>query len=99
MYYFNQFGFRAGTCTPFLFYDLEYEIKTPLELMPVVGKSLALRHHAPGVIEKTFGTIYQRVKDVEGQFIMVFSNRDFEPTKDNKIWRYLFSEKLIKRAG
>ena len=99
MYYFNQFGFRAGTCTPFLFYDLEYEIKTPLELMPVVGKSLALRHHAPGVIEKTFGTIYQRVKDVEGQFIMVFSNRDFEPTKHNKIWRYLFSEKLIKRAG
>src|SRR5690606_21572638 len=23
-------GFRAGTCTPFLFYDLDYEIKTPL---------------------------------------------------------------------
>lgn len=96
MYYFDQFGFRAGTCTPFLFYDLEYEIKTPLELMPVVGKTLALYGNAPGLIEKTFGSFYSSVESVGGHFIMVFSNRDFEPTKDNKIWRYLFSEKLIK---
>lgn len=99
MYYFNQFGFRAGTCTPFLFYDLEYEVKTPLVLMPVVGKTLALQNNGSGTIEKTFGAIHSRVKEVEGHFIMVFSNRDFEPTKHNKIWRYLFSEKLIKGAG
>ncbi|HBB48295.1 MAG TPA: hypothetical protein DCZ44_01530 [Flavobacteriaceae bacterium] len=99
MYYFDQFGFRGGTCTPFLFYDLEYEVKTPLELMPVVGKTLALHGNAPGVIEKTFNSFYRKVQSVEGQFIMIFSNRDFEPTKHNKIWRYLFSEKLMKRAG
>lgn len=99
MYYFNQFGFRGGTCTPFLFYDLEYEVKTPLELMPVVGKTLALHGKASATIEKTFGAIYNKVKALDGHFIMVFSNRDFEPTKHNKIWRYLFSEKLIKGAG
>ncbi len=98
MYYFNKFGFRSGTCTPFLFYDLEYEVKTPLELMPVVGKTLALQGKSPGEIEKTFGTFFDAVQSLQGHFIMVFSNRDFEPTKDNKIWRYLFSEKLIKRA-
>ncbi len=98
MFYFNQFGFRAGTCTPFLFYDLEYEVKTPLELMPVVGKTLALQGDTPGTIETTFNTFIHRVKSVEGHLIMVFSNRDFEPTKHNKIWRYLFSEKLIGRA-
>ena len=99
MYYFNQFGFRAGTCTSFLFYDLEYEVKTPLELMPVVGKTLALREQTGGNIEQTFTTVYRAVQSVEGHFIMVFSNRDFEPNKDNKIWRYLFLEKLIKSAG
>lgn len=98
MYYYNQFGFRAGTCTPFLFYDLEYEVKTPLELMPVVGKTLALRENSVGNIEQTFITFSNAVRSVQGHLIMVFSNRDFEPNKDNKIWRYLFSEKLIKRA-
>ncbi|HAT67560.1 MAG TPA: hypothetical protein DCS66_23680, partial [Flavobacteriaceae bacterium] len=40
MFYYNEIGFRAGTCTPFLFYDLDYEVKTPLVLQPVIGKSL-----------------------------------------------------------
>ena len=30
MGYINHVGFRAGTCTPFLFYDLDFEIQTPL---------------------------------------------------------------------
>jgi len=29
MGYRNYMGFRAGTCTPFLFYDLDYEVQTP----------------------------------------------------------------------
>ncbi|MCB0445434.1 MAG: polysaccharide deacetylase family protein, partial [Gelidibacter sp.] len=32
MGYINQLGFRAGTCTPFQFYDLDYEIQTPLQI-------------------------------------------------------------------
>ena len=98
MYYFDQFGFRAGSCRPYLFYDLEYEVKTPLELMPVVGKSLALKDSAGWVIEQTFNDLFDTVERLGGTFIMVFANRDFEPKKDNKIWRYLFSEKLIRRA-
>ena len=98
MYYFDQFGFRAGSCRPYLFYDLEYEVKTPLELMPVVGKSLALKDSAGWVIEQTFNDLFDTVERLGGTFIMVFANRDFEPKKDNKIWRYLFSEKLIRRV-
>src|SRR5690606_8026147 len=33
-------GFRAGTCTPFLFYDLDYEIKTPLDVHPAAMTTL-----------------------------------------------------------
>ena len=32
MGYVNQIGFRAGTCSPFLFYDLDYEVQTPLKI-------------------------------------------------------------------
>ena len=34
MGYPDSIGFRAGTCTPFLFYDLDYEIQTPLLIHP-----------------------------------------------------------------
>ena len=50
-------------------------------------------------IEQTFNSFYSAVDQVKGHFIMVFSNRDFQPIKDNKIWRYLLSVKLLKRAG
>ncbi len=99
MYYFDQFGFRAGSCRPFLFYDLEYEVKTPLKLMPVIGKSLSLKGSSVEIIEQTFNGIYRIVESLGGTFIMVFANRDFEPKKDNKIWRYLFSEKLMRRVS
>lgn len=35
MGYPEEIGFRAGTCRPFLFYDLDYEMQTPLVLTPV----------------------------------------------------------------
>ena len=33
MGYVDQIGFRAGTSYPFKFYDLEYEMQTPLEVI------------------------------------------------------------------
>ena len=34
MGYASHFGFRASTCTPFYFYDLDFEIQTPLHIFP-----------------------------------------------------------------
>ena len=97
MYYYNKLGFRAGTCTPFLFYDLDFEVKTPLVLQPLVGKSLALNLGKATDVEGPFMGLFDTVKSVQGTFMFMFSNRDFEPIKDNKIWRYLFSDKLMLR--
>ena len=97
MYYYNKLGFRAGTCTPFLFYDLDFEVKTPLVLQPVVGKSLALNYGKASDIEGAVMALFRTVEKVKGTFMFMFSNRDFEPSVDNKIWRYLFSEKLMLR--
>ena len=36
MGYADQIGFRAGTCTPFYFYDLENEIQTTLKVHPLL---------------------------------------------------------------
>jgi hypothetical protein len=98
LFYYNEVGFRAGTCTPFLFYDLDYEVKTPLVLQPVIGKSLSLKFGKESDIEGRIMSIYRRVKAVNGCFSFQFSNRDFEPKKENKTWRYLFSEILNPHA-
>ncbi|MDR6785773.1 hypothetical protein ABIE26_004758 [Pedobacter africanus] len=42
MYYSNQAGFRAGTCSPFPWYDLQLEQTTRLTIHPVAATDLGL---------------------------------------------------------
>lgn len=87
-------GFRAGTCTPFLFYDLDYEIRTPLVVNPAVMTTLAFQTKYASDIEKIVNASIQSVSEVNGTFTIIFSNKDFSATENNKVWRNIFSEKL-----
>lgn len=87
-------GFRAGTCTPFLFYDLDYEIKTPLIIHPATMTTFAFQQRYSADIEKTVSSFLLEVEKVNGTFTMIFSNADFSSEEKNKIWRSVFSEKL-----
>lgn len=95
MVYKNMVGFRAGTCTPFLFYDLDYEIKTPLIIHPLAMTTLALTGKSDREINKTIDTVMNSVKKVNGTFSMIFSNTDFSSERD-KTWRKIFSEKMFQ---
>ncbi|MAP79849.1 MAG: hypothetical protein CL526_02050 [Aequorivita sp.] len=92
-------GFRAGTCTPFLFYDLDYEIKTPLVVHPAAMTTNAFNKKYTSDIEKTINNILTSVNNVNGTFTMIFSNKDFSSEESNKLWRAIFSEKLQKYAS
>lgn len=92
----NTIGFRAGTCTPFLFYDLDYEVKTPLVIHPSAMTTTAFHQKYASDIEKTVTSIIASVEQVNGTFTMIFSNKDF--AESNKVWRKIFSEKLEEYA-
>jgi hypothetical protein len=94
MVYENEVGFRAGTCTPFLFYDLDSETKTPLIIHPIAFTTNAFEKKYESEINKTFKKLFDSVDRVNGTFSVVFSNRDFTSSEKNKIWRSIFSEKL-----
>jgi len=96
MMYEDEVGFRASSCTPFLFYDLDYEIKTPLIVHPIALSTTAFFKKYPSEINKTFNSILSSVEKVNGTFSMLFSNRDFSSSERNKIWKSIFSEKLQK---
>ena len=95
MVYENQPGFRAGTCTPFLFYDLDYEIITPLAIQPIACTTQGFLKLSPKDTALKIAQMFGNVQSVNGTFSVLFSNKDFSADPNNKLWRSLFSETLI----
>ena len=92
MGYFNQVGFRAGTCTPFLFYDLDYEIQTPLTIHPFhcIDYALLKKQSFLDKKEEVQRLIHQ-VKQVNGVFAPLFHNYTFGDEARWKGFRDLFT--------
>ena len=85
MGYVNQIGFRAGSCTPFLFYDLDYEVQTPLMVFPYHMMDYALLKHKSLLDKKkVLNEMIHEIKQVNGTFVPVFHNYTFS---DDDTWR------------
>lgn len=78
MGYINEPGFRAGTCTPFLFFDLDYETQTPLLINPfhVIDSSL-LKYTSLLDKKEQLNSIINEIKKVHGVFTPIFHNYTF----------------------
>ncbi len=65
-------GFRAGICSPFNFYDLDFEVETPMKIWPfaLVDKGLEQGFD----LEGSFGRIIREVKAVNGTLITLWNN-------------------------
>ncbi len=87
MGYADQVGFRAGTCTPFYFYDLDFEIQTPLKVFPFAVMDGTLKDYLNYTTKKSYDTflkLAEEVKEVNGTFITLFHN---ESVSGNGRWR------------
>lgn len=90
MVYEDQSGFRASTCTPFLFYDLDYEIVSPLLIHPITLTTQAFKGKKESESTKIIEDLIASVKKVNGTFSMIFMNKDFNSKKINKKWKHFF---------
>ncbi|CAH8291961.1 hypothetical protein EV196_10719 [Mariniflexile fucanivorans] len=98
MGYVNQIGFRAGSCTPFFFYDLDYEIQTPLKIHSYhIMDYVLLKHHSLLDKIKTLNEVISEVKQVNGEFIPVFHNYTFSDIERWKGFKELFN--IILESG
>lgn len=92
MGYLNQIGFRAGTCTPFLFYDLDYEVQTPLLIHPFHCMDYAfLKKHSFLDKKEELQRLIDQVRQVNGLFTPVFHNYAFGDEERWKGFRDLFT--------
>ena len=92
MGYVNTMGFRAGTCTPFQFYDLDYEVQTPLQINPYHCLDFGLLKYN-SLLDKTehLQKIIKEVKAVNGTFTPIFHNYSFGDLDRWKGFRSLFN--------
>lgn len=100
MGYPNQVGFRAGTATPFYFYDLIEEKITDLKVFPFVAMDTTLKKYLH-IKSKDVGSYLQPIldemKEVGGNFIFIFHNESMGGQRVWKNWGEVY-EKFIKMA-
>ncbi|WP_317047121.1 polysaccharide deacetylase family protein [Gelidibacter algens] len=95
MGYINHMGFRAGTCTPFQFYDLDFEVQTPLQINPFHCVDYALLKRQSLLDKKEdLQRLIESVKGVNGTFTPVFHNYAFSNLDRWKGFKELFQQVL-----
>ncbi|GGX16916.1 polysaccharide deacetylase family protein [Aquimarina muelleri] len=88
MGYSGYSGFRAGTCSPFMFYDLDYEVQTPLVINSFCICSQGYNQDANEPLTREEIVSYiNKVKEVNGVFIPVFSNVVFSNLQNQHFWK------------
>ncbi|PQJ79222.1 polysaccharide deacetylase family protein [Polaribacter porphyrae] len=100
MGYASNVGFRASTCTPFYFYNIDYEIQTPLKVYPFALMDTTLNDYMGLTPKQSLGKIRDlknEVKAVNGTFITLFHNESLSDYLRWKGWKRLY-ESMLKIA-
>ncbi len=92
MGYARHLGFRAGTCSSFLFYDLNLEQASPIELHPYFLSSKALYN----VSDDRFFELINDLKSHNVNYNLLFNNSDFADEDHKK--RYFKMIKFVKNV-
>jgi hypothetical protein len=92
MGYVSEPGFRAGTCTPFYFYDLDYEMQTPLKITSFCVLDFVYKKQKNAVQNMT--KLIDEVKNVNGTFTIVVHNYTFSDSEGWHNWRKIYTKLL-----
>ncbi|MFP4622057.1 MAG: polysaccharide deacetylase family protein, partial [Bacteroidales bacterium] len=97
MGYSTDIGFRAGTCTPFQYYDLPHEEETSLTVYPFQVMDITLNQHKRYNISAAISVIedlIEKIKHVNGTFITIWHNEALSDHGHWKGWETVYREML-----
>ena len=96
MGYTHEIGFRAGTCTPFYFYDIPLEVQQPIMVHPFAVHDYALVNlKSEQIIIEKLNLLYKEIKKVNGTFVTVFSN-ELLGGEEKIDWKQLYNTVINK---
>jgi len=98
MGYPDKAGFRAGTCTPFNWYDLQLEKVTPINVKSYSVSDTAIHYLNTADATQTVKEFIDAVKLVDGHFYSSWQLKNLSENVKFKKWKAVFDE-MIKYAG
>ena len=93
MGYAGNTGFRAGTCTPHLFFNLKNNEATNMQIMPFQVMENSMKKYlkyTPDQGRKEIYELRERVRKVNGIFVTLWHNQSVNDYLDWKGWRTIF---------
>jgi len=97
MGYATTIGFRAGTCTPFFWYDLQLEKTTHLQVYPIAINDSVLLNNRTFNIDETlykWGRLIENVKLLNGHFYVLWHKESLPEFGKGKVGRRLYTQLL-----
>lgn len=94
----SKIGFRASTCTPFYFFDIEKDEQSGLKLFPFAAMDSTLKYYLKFRSKEVvpyLKPMVDEIKKVGGNFVFVFHNESIGDERDWKNWGDIY-EKVIK---
>ncbi|MDB4061763.1 polysaccharide deacetylase family protein [Vicingaceae bacterium] len=91
----SELGFRAGTCTPYPFYDLDGEVECKLTVFPFQVMEATLKYYLnlePDVAITESKKIIDEIKLVEGTFVSLWHNESLSEEEEWEGWRKVYEE-------
>ncbi|HWB63916.1 MAG TPA: polysaccharide deacetylase family protein [Chitinophagales bacterium] len=102
MGYASRVGFRAGTCSPYWFYNLVKNERTNLKIYPFAFMDATFTHYnrlnAEDSLEKIL-QLMKYVKEVEGPMLGLWHNSSFTEEREWAGWRNVFETVARKAAA
>jgi hypothetical protein len=95
-------GFRAGTCSTFLFYDLEREVTTKLRVHPFAVMDATLQYYMKLKPEEgllVINSLIEEVKKVNGTFTSLWHNESLSNFFPWEGWQHVYEEMVKKATG
>ncbi|MFN5494729.1 MAG: polysaccharide deacetylase family protein [Bacteroidota bacterium] len=102
MGYAHAIGFRAGTCTPYKFYNLDLETETALRVVPFQVMDASLLYYMKLTPEQALSEsmrIADETKEVEGLFVTLWHNETIGEHRQWKGWQPVFTGLLEYAAS
>ena len=100
MGYASQVGFRAGTCTPFFWYDLQLDKQSHLKIHPFAVMDVTLEQYlnlSPEQAMAKLDELIASVKLVEGTLYTLWHNESLSETGKWKNWKAVY-EFILKNT-
>lgn len=95
----SQTGFRAGTCTPFKFFDLNNNRQTKLVIHPFQVMDVTLKNYMQLQPEEAWQLtekLMLEIKNVNGTFISLWHNESLSDSGQWQGWTKVFQQILEK---